>query len=203
MPKKKTHFTPQERVGQIVSRLLEPIIEIPVLLVAATTTAYLNGYRWRFLALLLFLDAVLPGLYFIYLVFIKKSADFEMTDRRVRMPIYRFVVWTHLAGVLVAFLINREPLAQILLSFWLIALTFMFITEHWKISVHAGVNSVLATFAILILGWDKVWWLAALPIIVSWARVVYHRHTVWQVISGALIPAALLPFFFWVFEVGI
>lgn len=190
-----------ERVGQIISRLLEPIVEIPVLLVAATMTAYLNGYRWRFLAMLLFLDAVLPGLYFLYLVFVKKTADFDMTDRRVRMPLYKLVTATHLAGVLVAFLIDREPLAQILLSFWLIALIFMFVTKHWKISVHAGVNSVLATFGIWILGWERVWWLVFLPLVVSWARVMYKRHTIGQVIVGMLVPALLLPFFFWVLGV--
>lgn len=202
MARKKTHFTISERIGQIISRLFEPIIEIPLLLIAATMTAYLNGYRWRFLALLLFLDAVVPGLYFLYLVFIKKTADFDMSNRRTRRPLYRLAVATHLIGVLMAFLINREPLAQILLSFWLIALVFMVVTEHWKISLHAGVNSVLATFGILILGWDKVWWLIFLPLLVSIARVMYHRHTLMQVLVGSIVPAVLLPFFFWIFGVG-
>lgn len=201
MARKKTHFTTSERIGQVVSRFFEPIVEIPILLVAATTTAYLNGYRWRFLALLMFLDAIVPGLYFLYLVFIKKTADFDMSDRRTRRPLYRLAVATHLAGVLMAFLIDREPLAQILLSFWLIALLFMFITEHWKISLHAGVNSMLATFGILVLGWHQVWWLVFLPLIVSIARVMYHRHTVAQVVAGSFVPAFLLPLMFWVFGV--
>jgi hypothetical protein len=199
--KRKKELTPVMKVGRFISRLFEPIIEIPLLLIAATMTAYLNGYRWRFLALLLFLDAVIPGLYFLYLVYVAKKVDFDMTKREMRLPLYKVAVVSHLAGVLVGFVIDREPLAQILLAFWFLALIFTIITEHWKISLHAGVNSALATFAILIVGWEKVWWMIFLPIIVSFARVVYKKHTVGQVILGTTLPALLLPFFFWVLGV--
>ena len=185
----------------VVSRIFDPVVEIPILLLLATSTVCLNAYRWRFLALLFFLDAIIPGLYFFYQLFITKSIDIDMSKRKDRLPLYKLAVASHLAGVLVAFLINREPLAQILLSFWLMALIFMFITHHYKISLHAGVNSLMATFGILLLGWDRVWWLIFLSIIVSWSRIAYKRHSVSQVLLGSILPAALLPFFFWVFKI--
>lgn len=189
-----------KRVATIVSRVLEPIVEIPFLLVLATLTAYLNGYRWRFLALLLFLDAVVPGIYFFYLLLTKKARDWDISQRAERLPLFRLAVAMHLAGVLVAFVINREPLAQILLSFWLLALLFMFISHYWKISVHAGVNSTLAVFGIWLYGFG-VWWLFLLPLFVSWARVVAGKHTVAQVALGTVLPLCLLPFFLWVLAV--
>jgi hypothetical protein len=199
--KKFSKMNSSQKAGVIISRILDPVIEIPLLLLIAASTAYLNGFRWRFLALIFFLDAVIPGIYFFYLVFFKKSTDIDMSKREDRIPLYKLAVSSHLAGVLVAFLIGREPLAQILLSFWLMALIFMFITHHYKISLHAGVNSMLATFSILLFGFQRVWWVISLPLLVSWARIAYKRHSLSQVILGSLLPAILLPFFFWVFKI--
>ena len=189
------------KLAKLISRLLEPVLEIPLILVVATTTAFLNGYRWRFLALLLFVDAILPGLYFLYLLKTKRAKDWDITKRSERLPLFRFTLAAHLAGVLVAFLIGREPLAQILLSFWLLALIFTAITHYWKISLHSGVNSTLAVFGILIFGWSRAWWLLSLPVIVSWARISFKKHNLLQVTAGTLLPLVLLPFFFWAFGV--
>jgi hypothetical protein len=191
-----------KKLAKIISRIFEPTFEIPIILIVATSTAYLNGYRWRFLALLLFLDAILPGLYFLYLLKTKKAKDWDLSRRKDRLPLFKFATACHLAGVLVAFLINREPLAQILLAFWFLALIFTAITNYWKISLHSGVNSTLAVFAILMYGPNtRAWLLLLLPIIVSWARIAYKKHDLLQVVAGALVPMIILPLFFWAFGI--
>lgn len=208
------HGSMQEKIAKIISRVLEPVIEIPILLILATGTAYLNGYRWKFLFLLLFLDAVMPGLYFAYQLKTGKVKDWDISRREERLPLFRFMVAMHLVGVLVGFVIGREPLAQILLAFWMLALLFMVFTHIWKISIHAGVNSTLAVFGIWALGgwgigdggwwWSfstRAWWLLLLPVVVSWARVVYKKHDIYQVMAGTLLPAIVLPVCFWVLGV--
>lgn len=188
------------KIAKILSRVFEPIIEIPLILTAVTMTAYANGYRWRFLALILFLDAVIPGLYFFYLLKSGKAKDWDITKRVERLPLFRLAVVTHFIGVVVGFLIGREPLAQILLALWLLAVVFSVITQFWKVSLHAGVNSALAVLAIMLYGW-QLWWLLLLPVVVSWARIEYKKHSLSQVVVGTLIPMILLPLLFQLFGI--
>ncbi|MDZ4384977.1 MAG: hypothetical protein U0944_01010, partial [Candidatus Moranbacteria bacterium] len=47
----------------VVSRVFDPVIEIPLLLAAVAVYALTNGLRIRFLIFLLIIDALLPALY--------------------------------------------------------------------------------------------------------------------------------------------
>jgi membrane-associated phospholipid phosphatase len=78
-----------------------------------------------------------------------------------------------------------------LLAFWVLAAVFTLITFVWKISLHAGVLSAAATFAIYVFGSSWMWmWGLLLP--VSWARVVMKKHTLAQVVAGIVLAPVLL-----------
>src|SRR3989344_395465 len=188
------------RLAKLISRVFEPIIEIPLLITISTMVAYLNGYRWRFLAFLLVVDAVIPRLYFLYLLRSKRAQDWDITVREQRLPLFWLSVATHFMGVILAFWLNRQPLANILLSFWFLAVIFTIITQVYKISLHTGVNTTLVIFSLYLFG-SRVWWLLALPVIVSWARIVYRKHTLAQVVFGGLVPAIILPLSFYLLGV--
>lgn len=73
-----------------------------------------------------------------------------------------------------------------LMSGLLITLIAMVITMFWKISIHAlAITAVITT--VNVLNQWHFWYLLAVPLLVMWARVVLRRHTVAQVICGALL----------------
>ena len=184
-------------VARVIAKVFDPVIVIPLIILGIGLMAVVNGYNWEFLIVLMFLDAVVPGTYVI-VRYIKKGHDWDIRDRKERIPLYGLTVASHLLGVLAAYYMDIHPMAEILLGLWLLSLIFAVITYFWKISVHAGVNSVLAFFVIFFFGWEY-WWIWLIPVMVGWARIEDNHHSVGQVVLGLLVPPLFLgAFYTWI-----
>lgn len=174
-----------------VSRIFDPVMEIPLVLGVAVWYAVNYQLRIRFLVLLLVVDAVLPALYMIVELMRGKISDWDMTKKEERRGLYIFTVFCHFFMMLFAYFLGKIVLAKVLLVFWSLTLVFAIITYYWKISVHAGVNAAALAFFNHIWGWSNYWWLLLILLIVLWARVVIKKHSWAQVIAGSLLPIAV------------
>lgn len=173
-------------LAKLISRVFDPIIEIPLMLVLASWYAYVNGMRWQFLLLLLFIDAILPFAFFLYLLRKHEVEDWDITKRAQRIPVYGLTMLAHLAGVGMSYFAGQVVETQILFVFWLLGMLFFGITMFWKISVHAGVYAALVTF--LVLSMDRsLLWMYLLLIPIGWSRVVLGKHTPIQFVAGTII----------------
>lgn len=168
-----------------ISRIFDPVVEIPILLSASVYLVLTNGLRWRFLLLLLLIDAVLPALYMVIGLLKGYITDWDMTKRRERYGLYFFTIMTHLFGVVLAYFLGKTILFEILLVFWLLAVIFGIVTLFWKISIHAGTNAALVAFFNHYYGWSNYWWLILVLIVVMWSRIEIKKHTLAQVSLGA------------------
>lgn len=186
-----------ERWARVLSRVFDPILVIPLMLILAVGNALLNGESFYYLGLLILLDALVPG--FVLLYFVQKgkiSSGWDVTRREERVKLFWFVVLTHLVGVLGAWLLGKHPLAEFLSVFWLMSVVYALITMKWKISVHTGVMSGLVTFLVLTQG--RLWsWFYVLVLMVVWARVIGRYHRLAQALAGAAVPIVLMPVLFW------
>lgn len=160
--------------------------EIPLALLLAIGFAVREGLRWRFVGLLLFIDAVVPLIFFLTMLYHKQIKDWDIQNRVQRIPLYLFTMICHLGGIWLAHELGRTELVSILLVFYAVAVIFFVITLKWKISIHAGVNAVLFT-AINIFYDFKYVWLYILLCLVMWARVYQKHHTWGQVIVGSIL----------------
>ncbi len=177
-----------------VSRIFDPVIEIPLLLSASVLYALRNGMRYRYLVFLLLIDALAPAAFLVWGLVCKKFSDWDMTRREERWSIYVFTVIMHLFGVVYAFMLGKEELSEILFVFWLVALVFAITTMFWKISVHAGVNGAAVAFFNHFWGWQNYWWLLIVLLIVLWARVKIHKHSWGQVLIGGSAALVMVEF---------
>jgi len=175
----------KNKLAWVVSRVFDPIFEIPFLLVLTAWVALTNGLRWRFIVFLLFFDALLPAAYFIIGLKTKKIADWDLTRKEDRRGIYTFTALVHFFGVVYAYFLGKTELAGVLFVLWSLAVVFAGITYFWKISVHAGVNGVMLALLTHYYGWDRFGWLAIVLFLVIWARVKAKKHTWAQVLAGA------------------
>lgn len=183
----------QKALANLVSRVLDPVILVPLLLVLSASGAYVNGTRWRFLTFLILLDAVLPG--FVLFYYIKKGkvrSGWDVEKREERVPLFFFVLLAHLAGVLIAWFLDKHPLAEYLMIFWALTLIYAMITGVWKISVHCGVLSALVTFVVLTMGVAYAP-LYGLVLMIVWARVAGRHHRLAQAVVGAGVPVVAMP----------
>ncbi len=179
---KKNKFLSE--IAEVISRIFDPVWEIPLALLLSVTFAMQEGLRWRFLGLLLFIDAVMPLIFFLIMLWHKQIKDWDIQSRMQRIPLYLFAMVCHLGGVWLAHETGRGELAQMLGVYYVVALVFFVITLFWKVSLHTGVNAVLITTLNMFTGW-KYWYLYGILILVAWARV-YQKHHNWkQVVMGA------------------
>lgn len=179
----------KRNLAYFISRIFDPFFEIPLLLGLTVWFAHLNGLSLRFLTTLIFVDALLPGLFFIHLLRKGEVSDWDISKRKERIQIYGFTLMSHLAGVLLSMFVGHTHTAGILFVFWLLGIFFFLITLFWKISMHAGVNAALATFLTLSGGYKYVLtYLILFP--VGWARVYLKKHSLAQFVAGAVLAAA-------------
>ena len=171
-------------LAEVVSRVLDPVWEIPAAIVLAVTFAMQEGLRWRFVGLLLFIDGVVPMIFFLTMLLNKQIKDWDIQKRAQRIPLYLFTLVCHLGGIWLAHELGKSELVSILLVYYATAIVFGVITTFWKISLHAGVNAVLITTINMFYGWHY-YWLYGLLYLVMWARVYQKHHTWAQVVVGA------------------
>lgn len=178
-------------LAEVVSRGLDPTWEIPAALMLAVGFAVSEGFRWRFLGLLLFIDAIVPMIFFLTMLYHKQIKDWDIQNRVQRLPLYLFTLICHLGGLWLAHELGKTELTSVLLVYYAVAIIFFVITLRWKISLHAGVNAVLITTLNIFYGW-RYWWLYGLVLAVMWARVYQKHHTWTQVIVGAILGGAIV-----------
>lgn len=176
-----------KRWAWILSRVFDPVMEIPLILGVLVYYAVNYQMRVRFLLLVLVVDIVLPAIFMI--VGLKRGdiSDWDMTKKEERKGIYLFVSFCHFFMMLFAFFLGKVLLAKVLFIFWGLTLVFALITHFWKISVHAGVNAAALAFFNHIWGWQNYWWLLIVLLLVIWSRVMIKKHTWSQVIVGSVL----------------
>jgi membrane-associated phospholipid phosphatase len=181
-----------KRMGAtLLSRLFDPVWEIPAAILLAVSFALQEGIRWRFLGLLLFVDAVVPMVFFLMMLKNKQIKDWDLQHRAQRIPLYLFTLICHMGGLWLTHELGKAGLFPILLIFYIEAVVFFLITLKWKISLHAGVNAVLFTAINVFYGLQYAW-LYGFLLLVMWARVYQKHHTWGQVIAGALIGGGII-----------
>lgn len=173
-------------MARIISRIFDPIVEVPLLISLAVWYAYVNGVGWQLLIVLLFTDALLPFLFFLHLLRKHEIDNWDISKREQRIPVYGFTMLTHLGGVGIAWVAGWTQIAQILFAFWLLGMMFFGLTTFWKVSVHAGVNSALVTFLVLLFN-PSYAWLYTLLIPVGWARIYSKNHSLDEFMMGSIL----------------
>ncbi len=183
-----------DSLAWFVSRVFDPVIIIPLLIVAATVFAIGSGWNYRYLLFLLIIDALLPALYMLFGLWRGTISDWDMTDRGERAGLYFFTVFAHLFGVVYAYLLGKTELAEILFVFWILAVIFAVVTLFWKVSVHAGVGGAAIAFFNHLYGWQNYWWLVLVLFLVFWARVRIRKHTWGQVLVGGSLAIVMVEY---------
>ena len=116
-----------------------------------------------------------------------QKIDMDIPERRDRTYPLIIVILSYFIGAAVLYILNAPILTTILMfSYFSNTLIVFFINFYWKISIHA--MGVAGPTTVLIYAFGPIGCLfgAIIPI-VMWSRVYLKRHTVGQVVTGALL----------------
>jgi membrane-associated phospholipid phosphatase len=180
------------RIARLVSNTLAPpSISLPFILLVAlyhapdTRAALFYGF-----VTLLFL-CIGPLLYVLIGVRLGKLSDIEISLRTERAKPFLFSISSVLAGWLVLLLLHGPRNLQTVMMITAVSgVVMMVITLWWKISIHASSMAGAATMLTTLYG-GILLPTFALVVLVCWSRVALGRHTVSQVVAGALMSISL------------
>jgi membrane-associated phospholipid phosphatase len=116
--------------------------------------------------------------------------DIDFTDRRQRPAfLFVFIASLAIASVIAFFLHVPLKFFVYLFSGLVMMIEIAIISLYWKISLHTAITTSVIT-AVVVLGGGRFLPFYILVPFIGWARVVLKKHTVYQVIGGALLAFA-------------
>jgi hypothetical protein len=149
---------------------------------------------WQFLVWGGLISVFLIGIalsYVVVQVWRGKITDFHVSQQSQRQVPFMVAVGSSIVGV-GALWWSEAPWVLVALgtSFALQGIFFGMLTCYRKISMHVAVMASCITALILLFGWNAVPLIGFLPL-QGWARVYRRRHTLGQVVAGALLAPVL------------
>jgi membrane-associated phospholipid phosphatase len=173
------------RVAYVISQAISPPVLVMAVMVLIAATA--PGTRgWALGSWYVSVAIGLPMLYLILLIRRGIVADLDVSMRHQRLkPMIFTVACMGLAWMGLAVGGAPRLMEAVAIALWGQTALIFAITMRWKISLHSA-----AVAGVTMLAWKL--WGSPLPLligvpVVSWSRVWLRRHTVAQVIGGALL----------------
>lgn len=185
----------KDRLARWISILFDSsVLSIPIFLAFGWIDAGTIGLGWAILILI-----IVTGIPLAYLVIGLRYgwvSDMEMTQRSERPRFILISLSSDVLALLVLlFLHGPHLLSVIVLTYFCLAITMLTISRFWKISLHmAGVGG-FSTALLYVFGIPMLWVFLSLPL-VAWARLHRRKHTLAQLVIGAIagILVAILTF---------
>jgi len=175
----------KDRLARWISILFDSsVLSIPIFLAFGWIDAGTIGLGWAILILI-----IVTGIPLAYLVIGLRYgwvSDMEMTQRSERPRFILISLSSDVLALLVLlFLHGPHLLSVIVLTYFCLAITMLTISRFWKISLHmAGVGG-FSTALLYVFGIPMLWVFLSLPL-VAWARLHRRKHTLAQLVIGAI-----------------
>ena len=179
----------KEKTAQFISFVFHPLvfaILIPFIITYHATTNISMGLRWTIFSIVFIFSSL--GVFFL----IKPNeylSDFDISQQERRPLFYTIMLFFSIVyfGIAVFFKGIFFPLSIVALGIILSLIIFDFANKFMKVSTHASVSTAfVVTYGILYgpLAFAIICWI---PFVVSWSRLFLRKHTIQEVVSGAVI----------------
>ncbi len=192
----------KKNLAQIISQVFSPVtLSILIIIMVLARFSIRSSLSTSNLFLIILIYFGLPFIFFLFSLFTHQINDWDMSERRQRYRFYLFSLGCWFSGLIYINSLGQQSLFKIFLTFSLIGLIFTLINFWQKISSHVGVATIYFLLANL-LSKQSYLWLALLVPLVAWSRLYLKKHSLFQVLLGAVIPLILLPLLIILLDLG-
>ncbi|MGD0173478.1 MAG: hypothetical protein ABSC61_03445 [Anaerolineales bacterium] len=164
-------------------------LSLPIFLLIGWRERGASGLAWAAIALL-----IVTGIPLIYMILGRRIggvSDFELSRRGERPRFIAVSICSDLlALVLLIFLGGPHLLRVMALTYLCLGIAMLMISSFWKISLHMAGFSGFATALTFVFGPAALIAFLGLPVL-AWARWHRRKHTVAQLIAGALVGGSI------------
>lgn len=183
-----------------VSAIFSPYI-VAVVFIALVVYVFSSDIRQflPWMAIALVFDLVIPGCYVLWLMEKEHIRDIHLPDHEQRkIPFLITAVSSIIGALALVFIHAAKPVVVMGVVYAVNASVVALLTLYWKVSIHAVMLSSIVTIAVVLFGVQYAW-LYLILVLICWARVYRRRHSVRQVVGGALISFIFTSIVFWLF----
>lgn len=184
-------MTRRLQVARWISILGHPFVLIPVLM-AAVTARWLPPERVALVVGIVLLVSIMPMLLLMSRR-VRSGAwtNYDVSVREQRRGLYPFAMTVAGLSTLVLFAIGAaRPVVQGALATLILIATASLVNLRLKISLHMAF-AVFAAVSVLSLGWGFTAGGLLLALAIGWSRLELGRHTLTEVVGGALLGAVV------------
>ena len=190
----------RRRIANLISNILNPFLVsliLILLLSLGVASSILDALRW---SLILIALSILPVyLAIIYLVRSGRLDSVFTNVRRQRLKIYLLAGgWAAVGCVVLLYLKAPPRLMAASVAGLSTVVIFMCINLWWKISLHTAFIAASVTLLVILYGWVAVVAIVLIPLM-FWARMELKRHSLAQVVAGALLSTLIVAVVFRIF----
>jgi membrane-associated phospholipid phosphatase len=138
-------------------------------------------------AVCLFFSVILPSMAVFLWARHKNDIPLDIPRKEDRSIPLILAIISYIIGTFILFILNAPPISTVLMfCYFSNTLLVYLINLHWKISIHA-MGGAGPTIALIFAFGYKGAILGLIIPAIMWSRVYLKRHTVGQVIAGALV----------------
>ncbi|MFA5933593.1 MAG: hypothetical protein WCV81_05680 [Microgenomates group bacterium] len=176
-----------EKAAKIISVLLGPQIWLPVMIILLVfKTGIVPDNISVVLTGLLILQFIIPVLYIIFALKLKKISAWDLPKREERYLFLLITSISYLASLLLMHRLGTVLTFHLGIIEMTLVMILSLITTVWKISFHTSLNTAGSILINFLFNWQAPWVYLSIPII-FWARYKLKRHNPKQLIAGILI----------------
>jgi hypothetical protein len=184
----------------LASNILNPFLISVVLILLLSfraTSGVLDALKW---SLILVAISILPVCSVIVYLARKGKIDGVFTAvREQRTRIYLVATVWAVADCVVLYYLKAPPeLLAAAVAGLSATVIFMCVNMWWKISLHTAFVAALATMLVFLYGWVALL-VVVLVLFMFWVRVELRRHSLAQVVVGAILAALVVSVVFYIF----
>lgn len=163
-----------------------PLIAMPVFSILCCYLIPISNDLLIIGSISIFFGGVLP-LIICYLWAKKNNLDVDIPTKEDRIYPLLMVIPSYFLGLILLYFLEAPAIITVLMScYFSITIIVLIISIYWKISLHSMGIAGPAVFLIYLFGVPGLIFSLILLSSVMWSRVYLKRHTVSQVIMGAL-----------------
>lgn len=185
----------------LISLLFSPYVTAAIFILVITYSNSKNIMEFLpWMGIAFIFAIIIPGSYILWLVEKKDVSDLHLSEHSQRKIPFLVTGISSMVGALALFLVGAaKPVVVMGVAYAANAVAISLLTQFWKISVHTALYSSVVTVMVIIFG-AKFALLYLILIPLGWSRVYRHRHSLNQVIGGAMMAFVITSLVFWLFH---
>lgn len=183
-----------------ISAIFSPYITAAVFILIITYVYSKNlGQFLPWMGIAFLFAIIIPGGYILWLIERRDIHDIHLSEHNQRkIPFIVAGISATLGAIALALIGAAKPVVVMGVVYAVNAVSVGLLTLVWKVSIHTALYSAIVTVIVILFGIPYAWlYLILVPL--AWSRIYRHRHSLNQVIGGAIIAFVLTSIIFWLF----